>query len=186
MVGTVPINETKSMAAWMGSALHDRIAVGIQSIDPFQERFLVERRVEFEGLSGTVDCYDKELGRVIDWKTSKKSSLGMKVDGSLGASADRWPSQQNRWQVHLYGYMLTQEGFDVREVSLVGIARDGDEGTLREFVEPYEEVFAKEALAYIKEVSEATDPPAPEPSGLCKSYCKFWDSEGTLCPSGIS
>jgi hypothetical protein len=82
--------------------------------------------------------------------------------------------------------MLTQAGYVVKEVCLVGIARDGDEGTLRQVIEPYEEVFALEALAWIRDVEQSVEAPAPEPGFLCKSYCSFWDAEESLCPSGIS
>lgn len=180
-------NPTKKMAAWLGTAAHAQIAEGIRSLDPFGDRFLVEHAVKTDVISGTVDCFDRDRGSVIDWKTSKKATLGWLSKGhALGKSADRWPSLENRWQVHLYGWMLTQNGETVNDVSLVGIAKDGDEDHVRVFTEPYEESFALRALAWIQEIGELQDAPDPEKSvSFCRSYCGFWSESGGVC-NGVS
>lgn len=176
MQGVEGTNPTKSMASFMGSAIHDSISQGMRRLDPF--RYLVEQRLERDGIVGTVDCYDTETGTVIDWKTTKKSSLGwLATKNELGKSADKWPSLQQRWQVALYGWMLRGAGHDVKHVSLVGIARDGDEDHVREHVEPYDQDLVDEALAWLRDVESMTEPPAPEKSGaFCRSYCKFYGS----------
>ena len=181
--GQQETNPTKKLAAWFGTAAHDRIADGIRNLDPFGERCLVEHHLVTEQVSGTVDCFDMQEGAVIDWKTTKKASLGWLAKGAtLGKRADDWPSQQQRWQVHLYGWMLEQNGHQVKTVNLVGIAKDGDEDHVRVFTEDYEPVFAREALDWIAEVGSLTVAPEPEKGGtFCRSYCGFWSEEGGVC-----
>ena len=181
--GRAETNPTKKLASWFGIAAHERIADGIRNLDPFGERFLVEHHLVTDQVSGTVDCFDKQEGAVIDWKTTKKATLGWLTKGhTLGKRADDWPSQEQRWQVNLYGWMLEQKGYQVNTVNLVGIAKDGDDDHTRVFTEDYEPVFAREALDWIAEVGSMTEAPEPEKSGVfCRSYCGFWSEEGGLC-----
>jgi hypothetical protein len=183
MKGVEPVNETKRMAAWMGSAIHTSIADGLRLLDPFEERFLIERKWETPQVVGSVDCYDMQTQTVMDWKSSKKASLGWltKNPPTLGAGAKNWPSRQNWWQVHLYGWMLQQNGMGVKQVSLVGIARDGDEGHIRTETQEYDSWIAENALDWLIDVTDSEEIPDPEPSGLCKSYCSFYTPDGSLC-----
>lgn len=165
--GTDPTNEgTSRLAAIMGTAIHASIYDALKRSDPWEERFELEVEVSQDGLTGHVDCYDRATETVWDWKTTTKKNLG------------GFPSQQQRWQVQVYGWLMDQSGYPVKRVGLVGIARDGHEGDVVEVVEPYDLDQALEALEWLRDV-QAADAPVPErTAGFCRSYCDFFGA----CP----
>ena len=179
-------NPTKVFAAWMGTAIHESIAKGLYLLDPFGDKYLIEHSMKRDPFAGSVDLFDKSTGAVCDWKTSKKSNLGFLARGTeLGSKAHLWPSLAQRWQVSLYGWMLEGEGHNVSTISLVGIARDGNEDTLRVHTEDYDPALAQEAIAWLKEVGDLPQAPAPEKNAyFCQSYCSYWSPDGDPC-SGI-
>jgi hypothetical protein len=151
----------------MGTAIHTYIQEAFERQDPFKERYILEGEFEYEGLMGHVDMYDKENCEVVDWKTVKKTNLTY------------FPSKQQRMQVQLYGYLLTKNGTEVKTVTLVAIPRDGDERDIVFHSEPYDESVALAGLAWLKEVQEMTEAPAPEKDAFfCKSYCGYYDATG--------
>ena len=171
------INETLSMAAWMGTAIHSAIEKKIRRSDPFSEKYLLEEPATVGDLTGHVDCYDIENREVIDWKTTTKRRL-----------AD-FPSEQQRWQVQVYGYLMRGNGYPVDTVTLVGIPRDGNETHVKIHSEPYDESVAIEALEWLASVRSSVDPPEPtEHVRFCRDYCSFYnpraDDDGDGCPGG--
>lgn len=171
--GTPPCNETLQMAAFMGTAIHEKLERSMKARDPFESRYLTELSVEYDGLTGHVDVYDKEQRRVIDYKSNTKRKLAEFPDASQVA------------QVQVYGYLLSQNGYAVDTVSLVGIPRDGNELHVKIHVEPYDEGVALEALGVLRRVGAMVDPPEPEePARFCRDYCSYFDSTGEQgCPS---
>jgi len=165
--GTPKVNDnTLSMAAWMGTAIHSAIEKKIKRIDPFGERYLLENAVSVGDLKGHVDCYDKQEREVIDWKTTTKRRLSS------------FPSEQQRWQVQVYGHLMTCNGYDVETVTLVGIPRDGNELDVKIYSEPYDASVVADALAWLENVVELGDgdPPEPEmPLRFCRDYCDFYN-----------
>lgn len=175
---------TRSMAAWMGTAIHASITDGLRLLDPFGDRFLIEVPLERDGMPGTADCFDRETGRLIDWKSTTKKSLGwlVKEPPTLGASAANWPYHDQKWQAQTYGWMLTGMGYEVKTVCLVGIPRDGDERFIRVWEEPYEEAAALEAQAWLADIRGSSTAPGPEKHpGFCRSYCEFYTADGSVC-----
>lgn len=159
---------TLRLAAIMGTAIHTYIEQAFEKQDPFQERYILEAEVEYEGLMGHVDMFDKINKEVIDWKTVKKSNIG------------NFPSRQQVTQVQLYGYLFTKTGTEVKTVTLVAIPRDGDERDIVFHSEPYDESIALAGLAWLKEVQEMQEaPPAEKDAFFCKNYCNFYDATGT-------
>jgi len=135
---------------------------------------LIETEVEYNGMKAHVDCFVPGTGDVIDWKTSKVRNLSY------------FPSNQQRWQVQLYGYLLANNGYAVNRVSLVAIARDGDERDIKVHTEAYDEAIALEALGWLAAVKESKEAPAPEKdSSYCQFYCKFYDASGEMGCVGI-
>lgn len=164
---------TLRLSAIMGTAIHTYIQEAFERQDPFKERYILEGEFEYEGLMGHVDMYDKENCEVVDWKTVKKTNLTY------------FPSKQQRMQVQLYGYLLTKNGTEVRTVTLVAIPRDGDERDIVYHSEPYDESVALAGLAWLKEVQEMTEAPAPEKDAFfCQHYCNFYDKTGTVGCTG--
>ncbi len=90
-------NELK-LAAIMGTAIHATIEEAIRSIDPKGEKYWVETAVEYSGMKAHIDLFIPETGDVIDWKTVKKQNLSY------------FPSEQQRWQVQVYGYLISKSG----------------------------------------------------------------------------
>ena len=121
-----------------------------------------------------IDCYVPGTGDVIDWKTSKVKNLSY------------FPSTQQRWQVQTYGYLLAKNGYDVKRVSLVAIARDGDERDVKVHTEDYSEAMALEALSWLEAIKASEVAPEPErEENYCKFYCKFYDASGQLGCVGL-
>jgi len=173
--GDTGTNPTLNLPAIMGTAIHASIESAIlnQYQDrPEIDRPMIEHRVEIEGLPpATIDFYDPVEAEVVDWKTITLKNI------------DYFVSQQKRWQVQTYGYLLEQAGFPVRTVTLVGIPRDGTENDIITHSEPYDAEIARKAIAWLEEVSQLKEAPAPErePVSFCSKYCSYY---GSLC-SGI-
>ena len=170
-------SDTESLASILGTFIHAGIAEAIKREDPFGDNFIIEQEVTHGGLKGHVDLFIKDLGMVVDWKTTKKTSLRY------------FPKLQQRMQVQVYGYLLAQNGHDVKNVALVAIPRDGIMTEIRSHVEPYDEALALEGLAWLGELKAlvALNGPKPEPTerlGFCASYCDYYDPTGEIgCPS---
>jgi CRISPR/Cas system-associated exonuclease Cas4 (RecB family) len=162
-------NELK-LAAIMGTAIHAEIERALAG----NPDVLVEVEAEYNGMKAHIDCFVPGTGDVIDWKTSKVRNLSY------------FPSNQQRWQVQLYGYLLAKNGYAVNRVSLVAIARDGDERDVKVHTEDYDESIALEALGWLAAVKEAKEAPAPEKdASYCQHYCKFYDASGQMGCVGL-
>ena len=162
------------LAAIMGTAIHAEIEKSIDALDPEHKKYLVETEVEYNGMKAHIDLFIPETGDVVDWKTTKVKNLSY------------FPSKNQRWQVHTYGYLLEKNGYKVTRVNLCAIARDGDERDVKVHTEDYDPAIAEEALAWL-EVIKAT-PSAPEPEkdvSYCQFYCKFYDPSGELGCTGL-
>ena len=158
------------LAAIMGTAIHAEIERALAD----NPDVLIETEVEYNGMKAHIDAFVPSTGDVIDWKTSKIKNLGY------------FPSTQQRWQVQLYGYLLAKNGYAVNRVSLVAIARDGDERDIKVHTEPYDEAMALDALGWLAVVKEAQEAPAPEKdASYCQFYCKFYDASGQMGCVGL-
>jgi CRISPR/Cas system-associated exonuclease Cas4 (RecB family) len=167
-------NELK-LAAIMGTAIHAEIEKSISVLDPKGEKYLVETEVEYNGMKAHIDLYIPETGDVIDWKTVKVKNLSY------------FPTQQQRWQVQVYGYLLDKSGKGKpRTVNLVAIARDGDERDVKVHSEPYDPKVAEEALNWLAAIKESAVAPEPErDQSYCRFYCKYFDESGKVGCTGI-
>ena len=158
------------LASIMGTAIHAEIERALAD----NPDVLIETEVEYNGMKAHIDCFVPGTGDVIDWKTSKVRNLSY------------FPTNQQRWQVQLYGYLLAKNGYAVNRVSLVAIARDGDERDVKVHTEDYNESIALEALGWLAAVKEAAEPPAPEKdASYCQFYCKYYDASGQMGCVGL-
>ena len=153
-------NELK-LAAIMGTAIHTENEKALAD----NKDVILESEVEYNGMKAHIDCWIPSTGDVIDWKTVKKQNLSY------------FPSQQQRWQVQVYGYLIDKSGTGKpRTVSLVAIARDGDERDVKVHSEPYNESIAVDALNWLEGVKASATTPEPErEESFCKHYCKYYD-----------
>ncbi len=98
-----------------------------------------------------------------------------------------FPSEQQRWQVQVYGYLIDKSGLGkVQNVNLVAIPRDGDERDVVVHSEPYDETIALEALNWLEAIKTSDSAPAPErDESYCKFYCKYYDASGEMGCVGL-
>jgi hypothetical protein len=159
------------LAAIMGTAIHAAIEEALSKND----NLILESTVEFNGMKAHIDLFIPETGDVVDWKTVKAKNLSY------------FPSQQQRWQVQVYGYLLDKSGKGKpKQVSLVAIPRDGDERDIKIHTEPYDESIALEALNWLEAIKVAEEAPAPErDESYCKYYCKYYDASGEVGCVGL-
>ena len=159
------------LAAIMGTAIHS----AIESAFAGNNSILLEQTVEYGGMKAHVDAFLPDTGDVIDWKTVKAKNLSY------------FPSQQQRWQVQVYGYLIDKAGKGKpRTVNLVAIPRDGDERDIKVHSEPYDESIALEALDWLAAIKESKEAPAPErDESYCKFYCKYYDASGEMGCVGL-
>jgi CRISPR/Cas system-associated exonuclease Cas4 (RecB family) len=166
-------NQSK-LAAIMGTAIHAAIEDAFGAIDPEGKEYLVETEVAFGDMKAHVDLFVPSTGAVIDWKTSKVKNMSY------------FPSNQQRWQVQIYGYLLSKNGYEVKTVNLVAIARDGNEKDVQVHTEPYDEVMALAALAWLENVKASKELPAPEKdASFCKDYCQYYDATEQMGCGGL-
>ena len=163
-------NELK-LAAIMGTAIHGAIESALDG----QEDLMIETEVEYNGMKAHIDLFIPSSGDVVDWKTVKKQNLSY------------FPSQQQRWQVQVYGYLLDKSGKGKpQRVNLVAIPRDGDERDIKVHSEDYDEAVALEALSWLEAIKESGEAPSPErDESYCKFYCKYYDASGELGCVGL-
>ena len=166
-------NQSK-LAAIMGTAIHAAIEEAIGTLDPEGKEYLVETQVAYGDMKAHVDLFIPSTGAVIDWKTSKIKNLSY------------FPSNQQRWQVQVYGYLLSKNGYEVKTVNLVAIARDGNEKDVKVHTEPYDETMALAALAWLENVKASKELPAPEKdASFCKDYCQYYDATEQMGCGGL-
>lgn len=158
-------NTTLKLPALMGTAIHKMIeeALRLETETNWQD-YVIELEVNHGVFKGHIDLYIPSVGAVVDWKTTKLNSL------------KRFPTEQQRWQVHTYGYLLSENGYEVKTVTLVAIPRDGDERYIKTHTEEYDEKVALEAMDWFHELLKEEEPPAPERSArmFCQNYCSYF------------
>lgn len=163
---------TDSLAAMFGTAFHEMISNAIKQADPFDD-FLVEEEFSTPDLKGHIDLYIKSTKQVVDWKTITTKKL-----------AD-FPTNQQKIQVMLYGYLLEENGYEVDSVSLVAICRDGKMADTKVWSAPYDRNIALAGIEWVKQLKEMKEPPLPEKDWyFCKNFCEYFDESGVVgCPS---
>ena len=159
-------NTTDKLEAIMGTAIHKSIETALDnySFGAYQ----LEIEVQHNGLKGHIDWWRPDKFEIVDWKTMKLKNAGY------------FPKGGQRWQVHTYGYLMMQNDYQVEQVTLVAIMRDGGSGDVLTFTEPYSEATAHEALEWLDKVQNSDIAPEPEmdANNFCKKYCPYF---GELC-----
>ena len=159
------------LAAIMGTAIHNAIEHSLAD----NKDLMIETEVEYNGMKAHIDLFIPSSGDVVDWKTVKKQNLSY------------FPSQQQRWQVQVYGYLLDKSGKGKpQRVNLVAIPRDGDERDIKVHTEAYDESVALEALNWLEAIKASSEAPSPErDESYCKFYCKYYDASGEMGCVGL-
>ena len=166
-------HDTESLAAIIGTAVHATLAEAMKRADVFGDDFLFEQGFSTPDIKGNCDLFIKSTGTVIDWKTTTKKN------------ASKFPTEQQRMQVQLYGYLVEEAGHQVNTVSLVAIMRDGQMKDTIIHQEPYSREMALKGIEWVRDLQNTIYPPAPErPRQFCKSFCEYYDPSGEIgCPA---
>lgn len=158
-----------SLASIAGTGIHDWIAQRLADLYGNTARYLVETRVEYRGISGTSDLYDRRLRRVVDWKTVSQSKL---------ARIRRSPEFTPQWRVQtaIYAAGMEARGESVEEVSIVLVPREGSIDDIFALTMPFDRSIADAAIDRVERLRE-TD---VSTLGTCSGpFCDYCPTPGT-------
>ena len=136
-----PNMDTDPWAATIGTATHAWMATTYnqRNVDLGRDRYLIEQRVSLPyDIKGSCDLYDRDNGRVIDWKvTSLENIRKYRKNG---------PGDAYRAQSHLYALGLQLAGEKPSDVVVVFLPRGGRIDGLYVWTEPYNPSLAVKTL----------------------------------------
>jgi hypothetical protein len=151
-------------------------------------RYLVEQRVSYRGVSGTLDLYDRLTGIVWDWKFPKLRKVRkIQVDG---------PPRHYRWQLQTYAAGLQVQGERPKLLMLGFIPIDGDLPDIACWSYPIDRGEADDAVDRLDKIRadlERSGEPgavAAQPSRLCP-WCPYhrpqWTGDTNVaCPGEVT
>ena len=169
-------HDTENLSSILGTAIHEAVAKALKAYDIFGDDFEIEFPLEIPELRGNCDFYSAKSKLICDWKsvTLEKISRGT------------WIDAQKKMQVNLYAYMKNQkEPGSVERVAICAIPRDGKFSDCRVWEDDYDPKLAEKGLAWLEEIRNMSQPPAPERTiRFCANYCPYYDATGEVgCPS---
>ena len=175
-----PNADTDPWATIIGTAVHAWMAEMYEARNraPGHDRYLIEHRVYLpagpDGISGSADLFDRDIGRVIDWKVTGLPNLR-----KYRASG---PGQQYRTQGHQYGLGRQLAGDQPKDIAIVFLPRGGRITDLYVWTEPYHPQVAVDAIKRYEATRSAVITLDPE------RYPERWalfgtaDAHCTWCP----
>jgi hypothetical protein len=145
---------------------HAVLAEGLARLDP--ARYLLEQRVTYRGITGSLDLYDLWRCRLVDWKTTSVERLERyRRDG---------PPANYVVQLNIYAAALIAAGYQVDAAALVFLPRNGELSDVWAWTTAPDQAVADEAIdTYHKlheDITLGMQPADVEawPSVLC-NYC---------------
>lgn len=170
LAGIEPSDMGGSVQAALGAMIHDAIAEVLRRTAAPGD--LVEHRVTFAGIPGTLDRYEASTATLVDVKTTSSRRLEwLRLHG---------PTRDHLWQVNGYAAALIRQGRPVRRLVIDYITRDT--GELWRWVGRPNPQHVRDALAWLRQVRQADLDILPrdyEPDSAHCSHCPFrsrcWD-----------
>jgi PD-(D/E)XK nuclease superfamily len=145
-LGTPPVNHADPLRALVGLGVHLQLADMFRRLDGGSGRYLVEERVSYRGVPGTVDLFDRRRHAVIDWKSTTKAKIRrIARDGPPGKYVV---------QGQTYGAALEARGETVTHVAMCYVPVDSDLSDVVAFVFPYDRAKADAAIDRWEQVRE--------------------------------
>lgn len=136
-----PNEDIDPWAATVGTSVHGWMAQTYEqrNIDLGRDRYLIEHRISLPyDIKGSCDLYDRDTGRVVDWKvTSLENIRKYRKNG---------PGDSYRAQSHLYALGLQLAGEQPADVAVVFLPRGGRIDGLYIWTEPYNPGLAVKTL----------------------------------------
>lgn len=187
IAGTAPSNiSVNPLPSMVGTSVHATLADHFRSQPP--GRYLVEHRVSYRGIAGTLDLYDRRTGIAWDWKCSRvKKIRSVQRDG---------PPRHYRWQLQTYGQGLIAQGESPRLLMVGYVPIDGDLDDIACWSYPVSRGEADEAIDRLTTIRTALDDAAGQPgqvpahpSRLCP-WCPYnrpqWTGDlNVACPGEV-
>lgn len=161
----VPGNNLRDpMRVLAGIGLHAALAELFTRLDAGSGRYLVEQKVSYRGVPGTVDLFDRRKHVVIDWKSVLK--------GRLWDVKNTGPQEKYVTQVQIYGAALAAQGEQVDNVAVVYVPLDSELTDLTAYVFPFDQAKADQAIDRFNEIRSAATLNGPShldanPTRLC-------------------
>lgn len=138
LAGQEPDNDAGSIQAALGTAIHEKLAEIIRELN--RDGWLVEHKVSFLGMEGTVDLYADKT--VVDWKTTSENGLrSIRLHG---------PYLSHLWQITWYALALIKAGYEVTTVRINYIGRDSGQEVVYEG--PVNLQYARESMEWLHQV----------------------------------
>lgn len=169
--GTPRVNFPDPLRSMAGTGMHEVLANYFRRLDGGAGRYLVEHKVAYRDIPGSVDLYDRRRRVLIDWKSPLKTKARKVVtDG---------PDHGYVVQVHTYGAGLLEQGEPVERVALCMIPPDGTLDDMRLWVQPLDVSVADTAIERVRTIAQTvlreTSPGDVDatPSHLC-GWCPYY------------
>jgi len=165
--GTPQSDPRISWQAWVGNAIHERLAL-VRGSNP---RYLCEQRFTYEGVPATVDLVDMEAKTVVDYKSKD--------------SADDFPAEPKpEWltQVNLGAAGANAAGVEVTHVAVIVLPRAGEHEPQMFGPYPVDIALAYAAVEWVDETNRLATLPdheldltvlRDEPPMFCARYCPY-------------
>lgn len=176
IAGTTPTRfDDDPMVTMFGTGVHLVLADMFRRIDNGRGRWLVEHSVEYEGIPGSADLFDRRRGLLIDWKSTAKAKIKR--------IAKEGPTRQYIVQAQLYAQALIAAGEDVRQIAIVYIPRDGSLDDILVYPLAIDKPVADQAVARIKAIKSQLESKnvgsiTATPSSLC-GWCDYCQPTST-------
>ncbi|MFC4061489.1 hypothetical protein ACFOWE_24580 [Planomonospora corallina] len=188
LAGVDPVNPHLPWLAYLGTALHGRLAADLDGRTlPDGARLLAEQPLDVgevggRTVTGTSDLY--VAGVVVDWKLVGTTSLRRyRAHG---------PGHQYRVQLHTYGRGYRRRGLPVTHVAIAFLPRTRELVHRHWWHEPYDERIAVEALRRVEAIAAAVAAAGPHVLPLLRTaeahclYCPWFRPGSTdltrACP----
>ncbi len=172
ILGVDKVNSPDPLMAWIGTAAHASMEAALADDDDWETEICTE--LPGYNIRGTADAFHRPTGTVVDWKFVGQASLTrVKAKG---------PGSQYRTQAHLYGCGLSHDGYEVRNVAIAFVPRNGMLSGVHVWGEPYDEQVVEAALRRYEAVQTVTQHlgPAelPTADAMCE-WCSWFDPSST-------
>lgn len=170
LAGTTPTRfDDDPMVTIVGTGIHLVLADMFRRIDNGRGRWLIEHPVEYQGIPGSADAYDRRKRLLIDWKSTAKSKIRrIAKDG---------PPRRYIVQSQLYAQALRQIGEDPQRIAIVYLARDGKLDDLFVWPLSVDPTIADAAVGRLNDIKKTLEVKnagsiTPTPTHLC-GWCDW-------------
>lgn len=165
ILGVDRVNHSDPLASWIGTASHAAMEQALADSDDWITEIGTE--LHGYGIKGTADAYHKPTRTVVDWKFVGQTSLTKyKATG---------PGNQYRTQAHLYGCGLAHDGYDVDNVAVAFIPRNGMLSGIHVWSEPYDDTVVDATMRRFEAVQTIAEHLGPGELFTADAWCRWCD-----------